>query len=100
MSFTLPPVFVASILQLFHSVLDGARDLLPGCGKRGTVEIGALQPEFAGHAGPDRSEEHKSDLQSLMRISYAVFCLKTKNTRLIRTNRYAPLLRNLHHCCQ
>src|SRR3546814_5963298 len=26
-----------------------------------------------------RSEEHTSDLQSLMRISYAVFCLKTKN---------------------
>src|SRR3546814_1099194 len=28
----------------------------------------------------DRSEEHTSELQSLMRISYAVFCLKTKNT--------------------
>src|SRR3546814_4668450 len=26
--------------------------------------------------GPDRSEEHTSELQSLMRISYAVFCLK------------------------
>src|SRR3546814_10272931 len=33
-----------------------------------------------GHAGPDpaRSEEHTSELQSLMRISYAVFCLKEK----------------------
>src|SRR3546814_10463979 len=28
--------------------------------------------------GSDRSEEHTSELQSLMRISYAVFCLKTK----------------------
>src|SRR3546814_9667948 len=28
-----------------------------------------------------RSEEHTSELQSLMRISYAVFCLKTKNTQ-------------------
>src|SRR3546814_3321179 len=28
----------------------------------------------------DRSEEHTSELQSLMRISYAVFCLKTKTT--------------------
>src|SRR3546814_7447442 len=27
-----------------------------------------------------RSEEHTSELQSLMRISYAVFCLKNKNT--------------------
>src|SRR3546814_2328701 len=29
-----------------------------------------------------RSEEHTSELQSLMRISYAVFCLKKKNTTL------------------
>src|SRR3546814_4089872 len=29
---------------------------------------------------PVRSEEHTSELQSLMRISYAVFCLKTKKT--------------------
>src|SRR3546814_15189482 len=30
-------------------------------------------------ATPKRSEEHTSELQSLMRISYAVFCLKKKN---------------------
>src|SRR3546814_3100295 len=30
---------------------------------------------------PIRSEEHTSELQSLMRISYAVFCLKKKNTQ-------------------
>src|SRR3546814_10466000 len=30
---------------------------------------------------PARSEEHTSELQSLMRISYAVFCLKKKNKR-------------------
>src|SRR3546814_15127465 len=30
-------------------------------------------------AGKRRSEEHTSELQSLMRISYAVFCLKKKN---------------------
>src|SRR3546814_4014436 len=29
-----------------------------------------------------RSEEHTSELQSLMRISYAVFCLKQKNTQV------------------
>src|SRR3546814_2978105 len=35
-----------------------------------------------GHApASDRSEEHTSELQSLMRISYAVFCLKKKNIR-------------------
>src|SRR3546814_2199492 len=32
-----------------------------------------------------RSEEHTSELQSLMRISYAVFCLKKKNTQLYIT---------------
>src|SRR3546814_8421959 len=31
----------------------------------------------------DRSEEHTSELQSLMRISYAVFCLKKKNNKMI-----------------
>src|SRR3546814_5293314 len=32
-------------------------------------------------AGPERSEEHTSELQSLMRISYAVFCLKKKKKK-------------------
>src|SRR3546814_10818479 len=32
-------------------------------------------------AAPGRSEEHTSELQSLMRISYAVFCLKKKNIK-------------------
>src|SRR3546814_4853893 len=32
--------------------------------------------------GRKRSEEHTSELQSLMRISYAVFCLKKKNRQL------------------
>src|SRR3546814_6031162 len=43
----------------------------------------------------DRSEEHTSELQSLMRISYAVFCLKKKNntakciqTHVISKNNY------------
>src|SRR3546814_10383334 len=34
----------------------------------------------------DRSEEHTSELQSLMRISYAVFCLKKKKKDIYRTN--------------
>src|SRR3546814_5868904 len=34
----------------------------------------------AHHLDPPRSEEHTSELQSLMRISYAVFCLKKKTT--------------------
>src|SRR3546814_5008715 len=43
--------------------------------------------EFVAAAG-DRSEEHTSELQSLMRSSYAVFCLKTKNNRKIHNKKY------------
>src|SRR3546814_6605553 len=35
---------------------------------------------------PERSEEHKSELKSLMRISYAVFCLNKKNTSQTHTH--------------
>src|SRR3546814_10718948 len=39
-------------------------------------------PRVVSADGPDsRSEEHTSELQSLMRIAYAVFCLKKTNTR-------------------
>src|SRR3546814_4642747 len=38
-------------------------------------------PQTALRALLDRSEEHTSELQSLMRISYAVFCLKKKKTK-------------------
>src|SRR3546814_2538002 len=34
--------------------------------------------EATGYVGTSRSEEHTSELQSLMRITYAVFCLKKK----------------------
>src|SRR3546814_2573421 len=37
-------------------------------------------------ADRDRSEEHTSELQSLMRISYAVFCLKKKKTITTMSN--------------
>src|SRR3546814_2956742 len=40
---------------------------------------GAL--EFANAARKERSEEHTSELQSLMRISYAVFCLQKQKTK-------------------
>src|SRR3546814_1782404 len=38
--------------------------------------------ESAVEIGEERSEEHTSELQSLMRISYAVFCLKKKTTHI------------------
>src|SRR3546814_6347395 len=59
--------------------VDGAAVRRPDCTIRARV-----QPRQPGeHAAllrrlPPRSEEHTSELQSLMRISYAVFCLKKK----------------------
>src|SRR3546814_8060800 len=44
---------------------------------RGKVRV-AFFPSGAALLLPGRSEEHPSELQSLMRISYAVFCLNTK----------------------
>src|SRR3546814_4791874 len=46
--------------------------------QRHAAAAGALLIAVGQAAG--RSEEHTSELQSLMRISYAVFCLKKKNT--------------------
>src|SRR3546814_3270034 len=49
---------------------------------RGQLDVGTVVAAVSAHkemAAP-RSEEHTSELQSLMRISYAVFCLKNKQT--------------------
>src|SRR3546814_7820066 len=88
-------------------ILFGLADLGLGCAEFGTVRLSELESvkgrlglgierdlyfeahyplsvyaEAARRAGAivtARSEEHTSELQSLMRISYAVFCLKKKN---------------------
>src|SRR3546814_4904795 len=44
-----------------------------------------------------RSEEHTSELQSLMRISYAVFCLKKKKTNQIRDTYSMPAKPHTHN---
>src|SRR3546814_5929975 len=46
---------------------------------------GGLVTDWGVHLLDMRSEEHTSELQSLMRISYAVFCLKKKNITQITT---------------
>src|SRR3546814_2969728 len=68
--------------QVRRPRIDPARIRRPGAGDEGPVD----RPDTGGGgAAPrqvqgTRSEEHTSELQSLMRISYAVFCLKKKNT--------------------
>src|SRR3546814_9776435 len=60
-------------------VLDHPDAVLAGDGKDAVV-VGRMAGVVDRHDGPGRSEEHTSELQSLMRISYAVFCLKKKIT--------------------
>src|SRR3546814_9146938 len=51
------------------------------CRKRRVPALGVTyRLRRTAHRRKSRSEEHTSELQSLMRISYAVFCLKKKNT--------------------
>src|SRR3546814_6550211 len=57
-------------------VIEGNRASLPAGIDRQSVFVA----DWSGE--PLRSEEHTSELQSLMRISYAVFCLKKKNIRI------------------
>src|SRR3546814_3223329 len=45
----------------------------------------------------ERSEEHTSELQSLMRISYAVFCLKKKKATHTKHDNIVPLTNILYH---
>src|SRR3546814_7804910 len=72
---------------------EGARVMLVDLdGDRLAGLVRTIGEEKAGHAVADvtdRSEEHPSEIQSLMRISYAVFCLKKKKIRLPPDIRYA-----------
>src|SRR3546814_4653581 len=61
--------------DLYASVLDAILE----------VWLDALSEEITAEADPARSEEHTSELQSLMRTSYAVFCLKKKTTTDVQT---------------
>src|SRR3546814_2042538 len=62
----------------FRDLLATARDLGADCLATGHYVQRKLGPAGAELHRAVRSEEHTSELQSLMRISYAVFCLKKK----------------------
>src|SRR3546814_4591881 len=76
------PPHIGSVLVLVITV--GRRLGRLGLGAQHRLDALALALA-AGSAGDGRSEEHTSELQSLMRISYAGFCLKKKKT--IQINR-------------
>src|SRR3546814_5429675 len=71
--------------------------LLPKC-------VASQTGSFAARSAPEkmpspsiRSEEHTSELQSLMRISYAVFCLKKKKTPQLHQNDSTKNIDTLQH---
>src|SRR3546814_9040801 len=83
------PVFEVGRLGLVASLDEGLEASLHEGGEAAAehhllaeeIGLGLLREgrlEHAGAGAADRSEEHTSELQSLMRISYAVFCLKKK----------------------
>src|SRR3546814_7917301 len=71
------------------------------CVRVAIVFPGVLRsPPVSGRAvlvRPGRSEEHTSELQSLMRISYAVFCLKKKNYPVQKTHTPCPYSLNYNY---
>src|SRR3546814_8676356 len=73
-SSTLP----ASVSVVASAIVNGTSRM------RASVCASSVLPQ---PVGPTRSEEHTSELQSLMRISYAVFCLKKKNKKTRTHNR-------------
>src|SRR3546814_10768636 len=69
--------------DLQHRLIERDKELPPFMLRRMKDEILTGLPEKKARKYPVemRSEEHTSELQSLMRISYAVFCLKKKKTK-------------------
>src|SRR3546814_4641807 len=63
--------------MLGHDLVDASLEDIEAAGGDGLTRLRAL---IRAYAGVMRSEEHTSELQSLMRISYAVFCLKKKQS--------------------
>src|SRR3546814_9331304 len=75
---------------LDHMVFDGLTSTFDG--------LHMIQQASAVSREGRRSEEHTSELQSLMRISYAVFCLKNKkNTQYTTKTTFYTLLDELYH---
>src|SRR3546814_7189065 len=75
-------VFVAQAVVIEDAVMTKHHGILqrPAASKAQRAQMLDLLHETEGAGAGDRSEEHTSELQSLMRISYAVFCLKKKKT--------------------
>src|SRR3546814_10071266 len=76
------PLYPAGCRVYFPSVQANMQESLVGADHASSSKSATRSSR---HTWIGRSEEHTSELQSLMRISYAVFCLKTKNNTTTAT---------------
>src|SRR3546814_10743846 len=76
-----PGVLVGHVAEGAHGGIDAPAQRF---GNAGRLAQGTGYRDRT-YVRPCRSEEHTSELQSLMRISYAVFCLKKKTTQKRKT---------------
>src|SRR3546814_1645848 len=78
---------------LFRSIAIGELDIRQATILRGRQHVSPVRDggrcDHGQHGKRNRSEEHTSELQSLMRISYAVFCLKKKKRDNIDIHTYS-----------
>src|SRR3546814_5459127 len=77
-----------ALLDILHHPFDrpsGIDEVDTGIGRH-LLPVGAIEALEMRDEGAGRSEEHTSELQSLMRISYAVFCLKKKKKQKMQHN--------------
>src|SRR3546814_6840590 len=81
-------------ITLHRAALTATRDIRLSTGGALTLNGGSL---IAGRDLALRSEEHTSELQSLMRISYAVFCLKKKQNKH-RSTSSIPTRPHINNC--
>src|SRR3546814_3727476 len=72
-----PWAAVIGVKRMIRTMIDGGFQAHAGVGADAAAVAGRDQRNL-GAGAASRSEEHTSELQSLMRISYAVFCLKQK----------------------
>src|SRR3546814_2846371 len=79
-----PIIFALGALA--PTATDTGWEGIAGVAIRGAITVVAM------FVGGRRSEEHTSELQSLMRLSYAVFCLKKKNKTTPVSNRHTSKL--------
>src|SRR3546814_8243341 len=73
--------------QVVHGAVAWAQETaFPACRQAGLGAGREVRVGRAAKVGANRSEEHTSELQSLMRISYAVFCLTKKKYNYTHTH--------------